>query len=57
MRYLFHLCLLPSLLGIHVAVQLGFYYGLWKIFMALFGISNAKAALLLPLAYALLNLI
>uniref|UniRef100_A0A1B0ARB9 Fatty acyl-CoA reductase n=1 Tax=Glossina palpalis gambiensis TaxID=67801 RepID=A0A1B0ARB9_9MUSC len=45
------------LLGIHVVVQLGFYYGLWKIFMALFGISNAKAALLLPLAYTLLNLI
>ena len=45
------------LLGLHVAVQLGFYYGLWKLIIFVLGISSAKAALLLPIIYMLLGMI
>ncbi|KAM7343267.1 putative fatty acyl-CoA reductase CG8306 [Cochliomyia hominivorax] len=45
------------LLGLHVALQLFFYYGIWKLIIVAFGLSSSKAALVLPLVYYLLNLI
>lgn len=39
------------LLGFHVAIQLLFYYLVWCLFGWVLGISNAKAALLLPIFY------
>ncbi|XP_067626555.1 putative fatty acyl-CoA reductase CG8306 [Eurosta solidaginis] len=45
------------LLALHVALQLSFYYGIFKSFIVAFGLSNAKAALMLPVVYFLMNLI
>ncbi|XP_037955042.1 putative fatty acyl-CoA reductase CG8306 [Teleopsis dalmanni] len=45
------------LLAMHVGLQLAFYYGFFKLIILLFGISNAKAALLLPVVYYLLGLL
>ena len=45
------------LLGLHVALQLAFYYGIWKLFICLFGLTAPKAALLLPIFYILMGLI
>ncbi|XP_055380230.1 putative fatty acyl-CoA reductase CG8306 [Condylostylus longicornis] len=43
------------LLAFHVAIQLLFYYLIWCSFGWIFGISNAKAALLLPIFYYLFS--
>lgn len=43
------------LLGLHVALQLGFFYLVWKLLMTLFGLSSAKAALILPIVYYLFS--
>ncbi|XP_017466419.1 PREDICTED: putative fatty acyl-CoA reductase CG8306 [Rhagoletis zephyria] len=45
------------LLALHVALQLAFYYGIWKLAIVAFGLSNAKAALILPVAYFLVGMI
>ncbi|TMW40769.1 hypothetical protein DOY81_014151 [Sarcophaga bullata] len=38
------------LLGLHVALQLAFYYGIWKL-ICIFGLTSSKAALILPLVF------
>ncbi|KAH8404100.1 hypothetical protein KR215_009787, partial [Drosophila sulfurigaster] len=46
-----------SLLGLHVVLQLVFYYGIFKLIIGLTGVSSAKAALILPVFYYLFGLI
>ncbi|EDV55733.1 putative fatty acyl-CoA reductase CG8306 [Drosophila erecta] len=45
------------LLGLHVALQLSFWYGVFKLIVCLTGISSAKAALVLPVLYYLFGLL
>ncbi|XP_055917447.1 putative fatty acyl-CoA reductase CG8306 [Eupeodes corollae] len=45
------------LLGLHVLLQCLFYLGVWKLIGFAFGLSNAKAALLLPVVYALFGIL
>ncbi|XP_043643134.1 putative fatty acyl-CoA reductase CG8306 [Drosophila teissieri] len=45
------------LLGLHVALQLAFWYGVFKFIVCLTGISSAKAALVLPVLYYLFGLL
>lgn len=46
-----------SLLGLHVALQLSFWYGIFKLIVCVTGVSGAKAALILPVLYYLFGLI
>ncbi|XP_052838640.1 putative fatty acyl-CoA reductase CG8306 [Drosophila gunungcola] len=45
------------LLGLHVALQLLFWYGVFKLIVCFTGISGAKAALILPVLYYLFGLL
>lgn len=57
LQYLTPAHLFYSLLGLHVALQLLFFYGVFKLIIGVTGISAAKAALVLPLFYYLFGLI
>lgn len=46
-----------SLLGLHVALQLAFWYGIFKLIIGVTGITAAKAALVLPVLYYLFGLL